>query len=69
MELTPSYEYRTTFSLIPTDFPNHQRIADDLAKISPKPPKGENWQLAGTTTAATNEGAVVLYFWERAAFQ
>lgn len=61
----PTYEYRTTFSLIPADFPNHPRIAEDMARISPKPPKGEEWQLASSTTANTSQGAVVLYFWER----
>lgn len=63
----PAFEYRTTFAVIPKDFPNHERISDDLARISPKPPKGEDWQLASSTTVATTEGQVTLYFWERAA--
>lgn len=62
---TPAYEYRTTFTLIPDDFPNHQRLSEDLARISPKPPKGEAWQLASSTTTKTSQGQVVFYFWER----
>lgn len=61
----PAYEYRTTFTVVPPDFPNHERLSEDLARISPKPPKGEDWQLASSTTAATAEGQVVFYFWER----
>ncbi len=61
----PAFEYRTTFTVIPRDFPNHDRLSEDLARISPKPPKGEDWQLASSTTAATETGQVVFYFWER----
>lgn len=61
------FEYRTTFASVPNDFPNHERISADLAKISPKPPKGLGWQLAGTTTVANQAGSTVLYFWERSA--
>ena len=61
----PAFEYRTTFSVIPSDFPNHERLSDDLSKISPKPPKGEDWQLASSTTSTTAAGQVVFYFWER----
>lgn len=59
------YEYRTTFAVVPSDFPNHNRVSEDLSKISPKPPKGEDWQLASSTTAVTANGPVVFYFWER----
>lgn len=67
MDFSPAYEYRTTYTLVPSDFPNHQRISDDLSRISPKPPKGEDWQLAGTTSATTGEGVVIFYYWERPA--
>lgn len=69
MDFKPTYEYRTTFANVPRDFPNHQRIAEDLSKISPKPPKGGDWQLAGSTSGQTEEGLVVFYFWERPARQ
>lgn len=60
------FEYRTTYSIIPGDFPNYDRgVAEDLSKISPKPPKGEDWQLASTVTAVTERGIVVFYYWER----
>lgn len=68
MNMSPStYEYRTTFATVPSDFPNHETVAKDLAKISPKPPNGENWRLASSTATQTNSGVVVLYFWERQA--
>lgn len=54
------YKYRTTYTEVPQDFPNHENIASQLAHISPKPPRGGNWQLAGTATV----GRVVLYYWE-----
>lgn len=63
----PSYEYRTTFTVVPPDFPNHERLSEDLARISPKPPKGEDWQLVTSSSVATGEGQVVFYFWERPA--
>lgn len=63
----PAYEYRTTFAQIPGDFPNHPRLSEDLARISPKPPKGEDWQLASSTSMRNDTGLVVLYFWERPA--
>ncbi len=59
------YEYRTTFSVLPQDFPCHERISEDLSRLSPKPPRGEDWQLASSTSVVTNSGPVVLYFWER----
>jgi len=59
------YEYRTTFSVLPLDFPCHERISEDLSRLSPKPPRGEDWQLAASTSVVTNSGPVVLYFWER----
>lgn len=59
------FEYRTTFSVVPMDFPCHERISEDLARVSPKPPKGEDWQLVSSSTAVTNAGPVVFYFWER----
>lgn len=67
MDQTPAFEYRTTFALIPSDFPNHELISEHLARISPKPPKGGDWQLASSTTAVTTAGVVVFYYWERAA--
>lgn len=67
MHAQPDYEYRTTFAVVPPDFPNHESISSALARISPKPPKGENWQLASSTTVVTQQGTTVLYFWERPA--
>jgi hypothetical protein len=61
----PGFEYRTTFTTIKSDFPNHDSVPADLAKISPKPPKGEDWQLAQAVTVVTDKGPSVLYFWER----
>ncbi|MNR71534.1 hypothetical protein D3C71_21630 [compost metagenome] len=63
----PSYEYRVTFTLVPDDFPNHDTIAEDLAKIAPKPPRGADWQLASSTSVRTSKGNVVYYHWERTA--
>ena len=68
MSKSTGFEYRTTFAMVPSNFPNHEDgVAPDLAKISPKPPKGEDWQLAGTTSAQTLKGVVIFYFWERPA--
>lgn len=64
---TTHFDYRTTFAVIPTAFPNHERVAEDLSRISPKPPKGQDWQLVSSTTVQTTQGSVVLYFWERPA--
>lgn len=65
----PAYEYRTNFAVIQPDFPNHDRLRDDFARIAPKPPRGEEWQLVSSTPVLTSEGMVVLYFWERPARQ
>jgi hypothetical protein len=65
--IKPSFEYRVTFAQVPADFPAHDRIADDLAKISPKPPKGADWQLAGSTPVVSEKGTTIFYQWERAA--
>lgn len=66
MHSRTGFEYRTTYTIIPDDFPNYSRgVAEDLSKISPKPPKGEDWQLAGTVTTKTTMGSVVFYYWER----
>jgi hypothetical protein len=59
------YEYRTTFAVVPLDFPDHGRLAEDLSRVSPKPPRGEDWQLVTATTAITNNGPVIFYAWER----
>lgn len=67
MEMHPAFDYRTTFTVVPPTFPDHTRISEDLSRISPKPPKGEDWQLASSTTAVTEAGTVIFYFWERAA--
>lgn len=67
MEMHPAFDYRTTFTVVPPTFPDHARISEDLSRISPKPPKGEDWQLASSTTAVTEAGVVIFYFWERAA--
>lgn len=62
----PAYEYRTTFAVVPEVFPNYEHISEDLSKISPKPPKGDDWQLASSTTVQTRDGqSTILYFWER----
>jgi len=58
-----TFEYRVTYAEIPEKFPDHSRLSDDLAKISPKPPKGGSWQLAGSVAV----GRVVFYHWEREA--
>lgn len=63
--MNPAFEYRMTFSVIPQDFPNHTRMSEDMARICPKPPKGEDWQLVSSTSVVTHEGPVVLYYWER----
>ena len=65
MDFTPAFEYRTTFTVVPADFPNHTRLSEDLSRISPKPPKGEDWQLASSASAVTQQGVVIMYFWER----
>jgi hypothetical protein len=63
-----SFEYRTTFAVIPGVFPDHSRISEDLSRISPKPPKGEDWRLVTATTVSGQSGdCTVLYFWEREA--
>lgn len=67
MELNPAFEYRTTFTQVPDNFPNHADIASDLSRISPKPPKGEDWQLASSSSVQTDKGPVIFYFWERPA--
>lgn len=55
------FEYRTTFTQVPDDFPNHECLPEQLSRISPKPPRGEDWQLV-TSTAV---GRTVFYYWER----
>lgn len=60
------FEYRTTFAPIPLSFPDFNKISEDLARISPKPPKGEDWRLVSSTAVTNIEGGTtVLYFWER----
>lgn len=64
--MNPFFEYRTTFAVIPDDFPNHAEIAKDLSSITPKPPKGEDWELKSSVSFLNAENkCVVLYFWER----
>lgn len=63
--LTAGFEYRTTFSAVPTDFPNHERITSDLSRISPKPPRGEAWMLVSSCGVVTDAGPVIFYYWER----
>lgn len=64
----PIFEYRTTFSVIPPRFPEHERIAQDLAKLSPKPPQGGNWQLVSSSNCRFDDGRnVIFFFWERPA--
>ncbi len=67
--LRPFFEYRTTFALIPDEFPlNHELLPKQLGLISPKVPKGEDWRLASSTTVTRENGdQLVLYFWEREA--
>lgn len=63
-----AFEYRTTFAVIPPVFPDYSRISEDLSKISPKPPKGEDWRLVSSVAVNGSAGpCTVLYFWERAA--
>lgn len=59
------FEYRTTFATIPEDFPNRPRITADLARISPKPPRGEAWKLVSSCAVSTREGPLIFYYWER----
>ena len=61
------WDYRTTFAVIPEDFPtNHQDLSRQLGSISPKPPRGDAWQLVSSTSITRPNGEqVVLYFWER----
>ena len=63
-----TYDYRTTFAVIPAAFPDYERVSKDLVKIRPWLPKGEGWHLASSTTVtnAKNE-CTVLYFWKRLA--
>lgn len=62
----PHFEYRTTFAPIPLSFPDFNKISEDLARISPKPPKGEDWRLVSSSSVTNVEGGTtVLYFWER----
>ena len=64
--MSPLYEYRTTFAVVSPAFPDFNNISEDLSKISPKPPKGEEWRLVAATTVHTHEGGTtVLYYWER----
>lgn len=63
--MSARFEYRTTFARIPQDFPNHERISEDLGHIAPKPPRSEDWQLVTATTVVTDSGPVIFYFWER----
>lgn len=60
-----AFEYRTTFAVVPPDFPDHSNVAGQLSKISPKAPKGDDWQLVSTATV----GTVIFYYWERLASQ
>lgn len=66
----PLYEYRITYAIVPADFPKHDRISEDMAKIAPKPPKaglnGTDWQLAGNTAMPRPDGTtLIIYQWER----
>lgn len=59
------FEYRTTYAPVPDDFPNHEAISDALNKLTPKPPKGEEWRLATSATVVTQKGAFIIFSWER----
>ena len=63
----PDFEYRVTYAVVPSDFPDHARVAEDMSRISPKPPKGGGWQLAGSTPVQNAKGCVIFYQWERPA--
>ncbi len=66
--MTPLFEYRTTFAVVSESFPDFNNISEDLSKISPKPPKGEDWRLVTAATVRTQEGgSTILYYWEREA--
>ena len=58
---SPKFEYRTTFAEVPQQFPDHEKLAEQLSKINPKPPKGEAWQLVTASTV----GRTIFFFWER----
>lgn len=65
-EHKPMFEYWTTYSNVPQDFPNPDNIAEQMSKIAPKPPKNaDDWQLVTSTTVVTAVGATILFFWER----
>ena len=59
------FEYRTTFAPVPSDFPNHDMLAETLSKLAPKPPRNEDWQLVSSATVVTSKGTYIIYSWER----
>lgn len=66
MSFNPMFEYRVTWAKVPDDFPEKDEIAEQLAQISPKPPKGrDDWQLVSSTSVVTAKGPVIIYTWER----
>ena len=65
-QFNPEFEYRTTFAAVPLTFPDSDSIAEQLAKISPKPPKSaDDWQLVSSTSVITQKGPIIMFFWER----
>lgn len=66
MNQNPMFEYRTTWASVPMDFPSTDMIAEQLSKISPKPPKNhDDWQLVSTASVVTDHGPILIYTWER----
>ncbi len=66
--LNTPFDYRTTFAVVPPAFPDYERIAEDLSRVSPKSPKGDGWRLVSSATVFNErQECTVLYFWERAA--
>lgn len=61
----PLFEYRTTFAPISDNFPEPAELKDDLAKMNPKPPRAENWQLVCSNVVTTKKGTFIIYNWER----
>lgn len=61
------HQYQTSFAVIPSDFPNYDRpMGDELVKIAPRVPKGDDWRMVGSNFTLNNRGeTVILFFWER----
>lgn len=63
MKVNPDaeFEYKTSFTTIPPDFPSRDNLIEQLKSLNPVPPRGKGWRLAGQVL----ETGIVLFFWER----